>query len=304
MSVDPRSLSGVFPVFQTPYHDDESIDFATLDREIDWLFERGANALVMAMVSELLRLATDERERVAEHVCRRANGRGPVVINVGAESASIAERLARHAEACGAHAIMAIPPVSTSAPEGELLRYFERILQAVRVPMIIQDASGYVGRPLSIEFQARMFESFGDRILFKPEAQPLGPNLSALHRATNGRAKVFEGSGGIALADNYRRGIVGTMPGADLVDVIAELWKALCAGDAERIDALSLPLGALVSLQSGLDGFLAVEKYLLVKRGVFRNTIVRGPTAYRLDEETRREVDRLFAILMNVLQSP
>ena len=31
------SLSGVLPVFQTPFHDDESIDFDTLDAEIDWI---------------------------------------------------------------------------------------------------------------------------------------------------------------------------------------------------------------------------------------------------------------------------
>ena len=33
----PTPLAGVLPVFQTPYHDDESIDFETLRREIDWL---------------------------------------------------------------------------------------------------------------------------------------------------------------------------------------------------------------------------------------------------------------------------
>ncbi len=37
-----KRLAGVVPVFQTPYRDDESIDAATLEREIDWLFERGA----------------------------------------------------------------------------------------------------------------------------------------------------------------------------------------------------------------------------------------------------------------------
>ena len=52
-------IYGVLPVFQTPFHTDESIDFATLDREIDWLFENGANGIVMAMVSETLRLSTD-----------------------------------------------------------------------------------------------------------------------------------------------------------------------------------------------------------------------------------------------------
>ena len=59
-----------------------------------------------------------------------------------------------------------------------------------------------------------------------------------------------------------------------------------------------LPLCALVSMQNSLDAFLAIEKYLLVKQGVFRNTIIRGPVGYVLDDETRHEIDRLFDLLM------
>ena len=130
--------------------------------------------------------------------------------------------------------------------------------------------------------------------MFKPEAAPIGPRLSQLRDATGGKAKIFEGTGGIALLDSHRRGIVGTMPGADLIDGIVGLWRALEAGDEARAYRLSLPISSLVSLQQSLDAFLAIEKHLLVRQGIFRNTLVRGPVGYRLDEETRLEVDRLF----------
>ena len=54
-------------------------------------------------------------------------------------------------------------------------------------------------------------------------------------------------------------------------------------------------------MQVGLDGFLAVEKHLLVKQGVFRSERVRGPVAFTLDPETRHEVDRLFHLLERAL---
>jgi 4-hydroxy-tetrahydrodipicolinate synthase len=56
-----------------------------------------------------------------------------------------------------------------------------------------------------------------------------------------------------------------------------------------------------VAVQNSLDAFLAIEKYLLVKQGVFRNTIVRGPVGYAIDEETRREVDRLFDLVTDAV---
>jgi len=101
--------------------------------------------------------------------------------------------------------------------------------------------------------------------------------------------------------DSFRRGIVGTMPGADLIRGIVALWRALQAGDSPRIDRISMPIIALVSMQNSLDAFLAIEKYLLVKQGIFRNTMVRGPVGYMLDDETRREVDRLFELVVAAL---
>lgn len=298
-----RWIKGVLPVLSTPYSDDESIDFETLNREIDWLFEQGANGVVVAMVSEVLRLAADEREQLADHVCRRACHQGTVVISVGAESSRVTERLTKSAEAAGAHALMAIPPVSVAPNDDELLRYYERIFEATMLPVVVQDAGGYIGRPMSISLMKRILESFGARVLFKPEATPIGPRLSQLRDATDGRARVLEGSGGIALVDSYRRGIIGTMPGADLIDGIVALWNALQKGNDRRAYELSLPISSLVSLQTSLDGFLAIEKYLLVKRGIFTTAKVRGPVGYTLDEETRTEVDRLFAMLMQSLET-
>ena len=296
-------LAGVLPVFQTPYHDDETIDAATLESEIEWLYDCGADGIVMAMVSELLRLDGDERRQVAELACRSGGQRGAVVISVGAESSKVAESYAKHAENSGASALMAIPPVSVAVGEEELLRYYERIVRGTRLPVIVQDASGYVGRPMPIAMQARLMNEFGaDRVLFKPEATPIGPRLSALRDETGGRARIFEGTGGIALVDSHRRGIVGTMPGADLVKGIIALWRALEAKDEGRAYRLSMPISSLVAVQNSLDAFLAIEKYLLVKQGVLRNTIVRGPVGYKLDDETRCEVDRLFELVMRAVE--
>ena len=83
--------------------------------------------------------------------------------------------------------------------------------------------------------------------LFKPEAAPNGPTLSALRDATSGRATMFEGSGGIFLIDSFRRGIAGTMPGMDLLDGIVAIWKALRRGDEAAAYRVYFPVCALVA---------------------------------------------------------
>jgi 4-hydroxy-tetrahydrodipicolinate synthase len=115
---------------------------------------------------------------------------------------------------------------------------------------------------------------------------------------------MFEGSGGIFLIDSFRRGIAGTMPGMELLDGVVAIWKALQRGDEETAYRAYFPVCAIVALQlqAGLDGFLAVEKYLMHKRGLFPNTRRRKPYGWDLDAETAAEVDRLFLKLQTALR--
>lgn len=307
MTSPTTDLHGVLPVLHTPFTDSYAIDVPTLEREIDWALQTGANGVVCAMVSETLRLGYHGRRELASHVCKAAKGRGFIVISVGAESITEACDFARHAEGLGASAVMAIPPVATSLGSAATTEYFASIARSVSIPLIVQDASNYVGASIDLSVYLKLLDEFGDRrILFKPEASPLGPNLSKLRDATGGKARIFEGSGGINLVDCYRRGIVGTMPGTDLLDAIVALWHALQAGDEKRIYELSLPISALtyVQIQGGLDGFLSIEKYLLKKRGIFPNTLQIQPCGWQPDPETLAEVDRLFDLLQYTLQSP
>ena len=290
-------LAGVFPVFQTPFGDGDSVDADVLEAEIDWMYGHGIDGIVMAMVSEVIRLSDPERRELAELACRLGGPHGPVVVSVGAESTLVAVGLARHAEEVGADAVMAIPPMSVALADDELFGYYRALLDAIAIPVIVQDASGYVGRPMSIRMQADLLDAYSERVFFKPEAIPIGPRLTELRESTGGAARVFEGSGGISLVDSYRRGIAGTMPGAEVCWAIVALWKALTEGDQERIDAVNGPLSSLISLQTSLDAFVAVEKHLLVRQGVFPSARVRGPVGYRLDPETAAEVDRVFDLL-------
>jgi dihydrodipicolinate synthase/N-acetylneuraminate lyase len=298
------TITGVLPVLQLPYLDDESIDWPTLRREVDFVFQNGAHGIVAAMVTEVLRLTDAERDELGARLVEFCAGRGPVVLSVGAESASQAVRHARVAEKVGASALMAIPPTNTRASSDEIVNYYERILGATSIPLLVQDASGYVGAALPIATQADLFRRHPARVMFKPEAQPLGPNLTLLREATGGEAAIFEGSGGIALLDSYQRGIAGTMPGAEIVWAIRAEWDALVAGDLNRATALQGLIAPLISLQHGLDGFLAVEKLLLNHKEIFPNRQVRGPVGFKLDAATEKEALRLYAALHEMCGQP
>ncbi|MBU4336695.1 MAG: dihydrodipicolinate synthase family protein [Actinobacteria bacterium] len=293
--VTTTPLRGVLPVIQTPFAQDGSVDLPGLQRELVWVLDQGVSGLTTGMVSETLRLSDLERREVARAVCAAAVDRGrDAVISCGAESTREAVSLAQDAQDAGATALMAIPPITAVLDDEELFRYYSAILDAVDLPLVVQDASGYIGNPLSIAVQLRILDRFGDRVYFKPEAAPIGQRLSALREATGGRARAFEGSGGAAVVDSFRRGIVvGTMPGAEVSWAVQALWSACEHGDWDLAYALSGPLTLLVAIQTSVDAYVAVEKHVLVAQGVLASADVREPVGYRLDPETAAEVDRL-----------
>ena len=288
-------LSGVFNVLQTPLTETDEIDEAVFAREIEWLLKCGIDGAVLAMVSEVLRFSAEDRRKQWQLVLKLINGRIPVIASVGAESTYIATSLAKWAEIDGAAAVMATPPSAFATLSNEIRDYYVAIIESVKIPVIVQDASNYLGQPLDISLYVDLIDKYGaERVQFKPEAKPVKERLELLRDASGGRALVFEGQGGVDLLDTFPIGIVGTMPGAEVPWALVALFKALKEDNWERARSIHAPLAKLISYQTTLDAYVAVEKYLLVKQGIFTSTRQRGPVGFILTDEMKIEIDIAF----------
>jgi len=288
-------LSGVFNVLQTPLTETDEIDEPVFAREIEWLLKCGIDGVVLAMVSEVLRFSAEDRRKQWQLVLKIIDGRIPVIASVGAESTYIATSLAKWAEIDGAAAVMATPPSAFATLSNEIRDYYVAIIESVKIPVIVQDASNYLGQPLDISLYVDLIDKYGaERVQFKPEAKPVKERLELLRDASGGRALVFEGQGGVDLLDTFPIGIVGTMPGAEVPWALVALFKALKEDNWDRARSIHAPLAKLISYQTTLDAYVAVEKYLLVKQGIFTSTRQRGPVGFILTDEMKVEIDLAF----------
>ncbi len=249
--MEPHRLNGVFPVVQTPFLENGAIDLDGLERELHWILDQGVSGLTTGMVSEILRLNEDERHQLAAMVTSVARERGALaILSCGAESTRLAIRYASAAADLGAQGIMVIPPTTVSLGEEATFDYFVAIADATDLAVVVQDASAYVGQPLSIALQARLQEELGPQVYFKPEAPPLGQRLSQLREATSGAARSFEGTAGVNLVDAFHRGVIGSMPGGEVCWAIEVMWRALTTGDLEQATRINAYLALLVNVQT------------------------------------------------------
>jgi hypothetical protein len=198
-----HAIAGVLPIVHTPFTNDDQIDVESLERQIEWACSVGTDGFCTGMVSELLRLTSRERLELNRRIAELNAGRKVVVAGVGAESTKQAVEYAQSAADAGCHAVMAIPPISSALPHHQLLDYFAALAQATPLPVIVQDASSYVGQVIPLSVHAELLDQFGpEKILFKPEASPIGPNLSALRDATQGFRRCLPGR---QLSPRHRR---------------------------------------------------------------------------------------------------
>ena len=272
-----------------------------MHREIDWIFDRRANGITLALVTEIFRLTDAERDELVAAAVKFTRGRGPVIVSVGDESTEKAVRHSRAAESAGADALMAIPPALTVCSDEEISGYFDAMVDATALPLIIQDPSGFMGNSIAIETQAAVHNRYPGRIMFKPEAHPIIEQIKALRDATRGAGSVFEGAGGQALVESFPHGVNGTMPLTACVWALVALWRALLDGDDAKAQSIHAPLYDLCAPLKTVDAFIAVDKMLLVKQGIYQNTLIRGPLGAIPDPEAEATAlaayDRLRAVV-------
>lgn len=272
------SLQGIFPILNTPFHDDGSIDLDSQARLVEYLLEAGAHGFGMfGNASEGYTLLAEERRRILEAVVRVTQGRVPLVVSSGHTGTDAAVALSREAEDLGADALMVLPPYFLKTDAEGLVRYFAAISGAVKIPIMVQDAPLMTQVPMPAPLLVRMAREIPAVRYAKVEAPPTAPKVTAV--VSGGGPVVFGGLNGQFMIEEIQRGSRGVMPGSDLIPQFVRIWNSLEAGntlEAWQLFSRILPL-IRFELQPGLG--VCAMKHNLVAAGVIKSARVRHPTA-------------------------
>ncbi|MEO7143432.1 MAG: dihydrodipicolinate synthase family protein [Bryobacteraceae bacterium] len=286
-----RTLEGIFPILNTTFHQDGTLDLDSQARLVHYLMEAGAHGLgLFGNASEGYALLPDERVKILQLVASEVNQRIPLVVSSGHTGTDAAILLSKEAADLGASALMVLPPFYLKTDANGLMHYYDAISKAVRIPIMVQDAPAMTQVAIPPSLLARMRREIEGVQYAKVEAPPTAPKISAVIQA--GGPTVFGGLNGQFMIEEIQRGARGIMPGSDMIPIFVRIWNLLDAGDetgAWRIFAQALPL-IRFELQPGMG--VSAMKHNLVAAGVIRCARVRHPTA-TLDGRSVKELEFL-----------
>ncbi|MCX7197271.1 MAG: dihydrodipicolinate synthase family protein [Proteobacteria bacterium] len=176
----PLILKGVMQSPVTPLKADFSPDLETFERLLDFHVRTGATAISWPHhKGESLNLTIAERKRFAEVAVKTVAGRVPVSIHVSALAVEDSIDLARHAQAIGADAIIAITPYFWNPSPQAIHDWFMRLGREVDLPIIAYNSPSYLD---GVEFTGELITSLLEKL----------PNLVAMKEASFDSEKFLE----------------------------------------------------------------------------------------------------------------
>jgi 4-hydroxy-tetrahydrodipicolinate synthase len=151
-------LQGVCTALATPM-DGEKLDIVAFEKLVAWQLECGVQGLVVAgTTGEAPTLSTEERKLLLGAAVRLAKGKAPVVMGVGTNSTRSTVEQAETAAKDGADALLVVTPYYNKPTADGLVRHFQAVLDAARVPVLAYNVPSRTGVDLLPASLARLAE--------------------------------------------------------------------------------------------------------------------------------------------------
>ena len=272
--------SGILPVVPTTFTETGDLDLESQRRALDCMVDQGVDgACILANFSEQFLLTDEERDTLLAECLKHVAGRIPIIVTCSHFSTQIAVERAKRAEATGAAMVMMMPPyhgTALKADEKGIREHFERIADAIDIPIMLQDAP-LSGVTLSVRFLAELVADIPQMAYFKIETPGAAAKIRGLIEAAGDAVKgPLDGEESITLMADLDAGATGSMSSA----LLPELIKLVIEGhrSGRRDEALAryariLPLINYENRQCGLRACKTVMK----EGGVITSDYVRHP---------------------------
>jgi len=300
-------IDGVVPIIPSPFHSDESIDFAGFAPLIDFAVAAGCSAICLpAYASEYYKLSDDERIEVVRQAVVVARGRIPVIGQANHPASRLVCKAARALEAAGVNAIAVAVPRLFSLSERDIFRYFDTILSAVQLPLLIQDFNPG-GPTVSPQFVSDLHRLHPHFRYLKLEEPLMAAKVKAILDATGGEVGVLEGWGGMYILELIEAGICGAMPGLAISDLLVRIYQLAVAGRKHAAYEIFVDvLPQIVFSLQNMEFFHHAEKRLLAMRGIFGETTVRDlmKTPHEIDSAQLEFLNQRILALLDRLKMP
>lgn len=165
-----RNFRGAGVALITPFKTDLTIDFDGLGKIVDNQLNNQIDYLVvLGTTAESATLSSIEKQQIVDFVCKRTNGKIPIVVGVGSNNTQSVIDTMNSMDLSKADAILSVVPYFSKPTQEGIFQHYMAIAKASPLPIILYNVPGRTGVSMSAETTLRLANA-SDKITATKEA--------------------------------------------------------------------------------------------------------------------------------------
>lgn len=241
-------FEGVGVALTTPFTNNK-VNLEALKAHVNFLLENNAQAIIVnGTTAESPTLTTDEKERILKTVIDLVDKRVPVIAGTGTNDTEKSIQASIQAKALGADAIMLITPYYNKTNQRGLVKHFEAIADAVKLPVVLYNVPSRTNmtiEPETVEILSQhpyivaLKDATNDFEYLEEVKKRIDTNVFALYSGNDDN-----------VVEYYQRGGQGVI--SVIANVIPKEFQALFDAQQSGLDIQDRfkPIGTLLSALS------------------------------------------------------
>ena len=156
-------MKGVVPPMITPFKENGEVDAEGLRILVRFLRDHVDGLFITGSYGGGALMSEDERKLVVEVTIKEAEGKIPVVVQVGTADSLSTARLTDHACSSGAAAVSAVGAYYFKHADDEICHFYDAIVKAAkgRAPVYVYNNPQFQGYPMDLKVLRKLKESVG-----------------------------------------------------------------------------------------------------------------------------------------------
>lgn len=144
MKTNPFIGTGVALI--TPFNEDYSVDYKSLENIVEFTLSNGADFLVaLGTTSEAPVLTQEEKGNVLKTIIKTANGRCPIMLGMGGNNTMSLVNSIKNQDFAGVDGILSVVPYYNKPNQRGMKAHFELVADNSPVPVVLYNVPGRVG---------------------------------------------------------------------------------------------------------------------------------------------------------------
>ena len=141
----------------TPFNEDGTIDFESLESIIEYQLSNGADFLcILATTGETPCLSSEEHYKVKQFVVKQVAGRVPLLMGCGGNNTAAVVEMCRTYDMSGIDGLLSVCPYYNKPSQEGLYQHFKAIANATKLPIVLYNVPGRTGINLKPETTCRL----------------------------------------------------------------------------------------------------------------------------------------------------